>query len=218
MSSNKTIIPISFFDENSNNFTCNNKSYNDLIDYGSLRKQFIRVIPNYYINIKKKGFSLKRKYISGTEEYKKLNEEIITLKEAIFDLREKKRKKIEQIEELRNLMRKIGSKKIIIKDKKQINNNYSNREKNEKQCFVCENRNSRNRNFKESSDDAEDSIAPIISGLTSEKDQVPGCDEDGYQNYKRGSLDSISSNNNSTSCWSFNNEGNFYDKVINKEN
>ena len=89
------------------------QSYKDLINYCSLRKQFSRIIPIYYMDYQKYDFITKQKHVSSIEEYEKLKHEIISLKESINILKSKKQKKIKEIEELRSLMGKIGNKKTI---------------------------------------------------------------------------------------------------------
>ena len=89
------------------------QSYKDLINYCSLRKQFSRVIPVYYMDYQKHDFILKQKHVSSIEEYEKLKQEIISLKESINILKSKKEKKLKEIKELRSLMGKIGNKKTI---------------------------------------------------------------------------------------------------------
>ena len=89
------------------------QSYKDLINYCSLRKQFSRIIPIYYMDYQKYDFITKQKHVSSIEEYEKLKQEIISLKESINILKSKKQKKIKEIEELRSLMGKIGNKKTI---------------------------------------------------------------------------------------------------------
>ena len=121
MSANINNTPIFDSNTNENNLTSTEQSYDDLIGYCALRKQFSRIIPSYYTEIKKQSFKGKRQNISSIEEYKKLKEEINIMQESIEVLKDSKQKKLKQIEELRTLMRKVGNKQIIFKEKKQIN-------------------------------------------------------------------------------------------------
>ena len=101
-----------------NNLTSNEQSYDNLINVCALRKQFSRIIPSYYTEIQKQGLKMKRQNISSIEEYKKLQEEIDMIQESIELLKEKKQKKLKEIENLRSLMRKVGNKKMTKEDKK----------------------------------------------------------------------------------------------------
>ena len=120
MSGNKSIIPTSIINEKNENISLNSTPYNDLIDYGSIRKQFSRIIPSYYMNIQKNRIHSNKKFTSDTEEFNKLKNEIICMEESILALKDIKKKKLEQIEELRILMRKAGNKNIAINNKKII--------------------------------------------------------------------------------------------------
>jgi len=165
-----------------NNLAYNEQSYDNLINVCALRKQFSRIIPSYYTEIQKQGLKMKRQNISSIEEYKKLQEEIDMIQESIELLKEKKQKKLKEIENLRSLMRKVGNKKMTKEDKKQINiinnniNNYCGREKNTRDlCFGCNERKGSN-GFKVSSDEGL-SMAPTLSGLSSGKDDDLGGED-----------------------------------------
>lgn len=179
---------------NNNNILCSQKIYNDLIDYCSIRKQFSRIIPNYYMNFKKINFIKNRKQISNNEEYNKLNEEIISMQKSIDVLKLKKQKKLDEIKGLRNLMRKIGNNKIFNKDKKIIINNYCNRERRDKQCSGNERKGS-NVIFSMSSNETDGGLssALVSSGLSSGKDDY-GDYEEGIQS------DKICDNNCNGNC------------------
>jgi len=203
MSANINNTPIFDSNTNENNLTSTEQSYDDLIGYCALRKQFSRIIPSYYTEIKKQSFKGKRQNISSIEEYKKLKEEINIMQEYIEVLKDSKQKKLKQIEELRTLMRKVGNKQIIFKEKKQINNNiinnYCAREKTTTdQSFRCMERKGSN-SFKVSSDEGL-SIAPTTSGLSSGKDDDAGAEEGGNQKVP---CDYISSSNSSSGSWCF---------------
>ena len=193
------------FDNNTkeNNLVSNEQSYDDLIGYCALRKQFSRIIPSYYTEIQKQDYKIKRKNISSIEEYKKLKEEISLIQESIELLKESKQKKLKEIEDLRTLMRKVGNKQCSKEDKKQINiiinNNYSSKEKVTKdQGFSCKERKGSN-GFKVSSDEGL-SLAPTTSGLSSGKDEDLGGEDAGQPNKYNGSNNS---SNSSSGSWCF---------------
>ena len=212
MSSLNSITPISIINENNNNNAFISKSYIDLINFGSIRKQFSRIIPNY-INYKNQSIGLNT---SSIEEYKKLKQEILSIKESILLLKEKKQKKLDQIEELRNLMRKVGQNKIIYNDKKQNKNNYCTREKNDTKRFG-NNKNERKGSFGniKSLDETEGSsiVAPSNSGLSDNYCDDEGFQKDGDYHFYRKS----SNNNSSNSSMCFVNEANNVGKVLHKE-
>ena len=89
------------------------KAYNDLINYGSIKKQLSRIIPVYYMDYQNYACTFKRNNFTNLEEYEKLKEEIISLKESISILKSQKQQKLKKIEQLRCQMRKIGNKQII---------------------------------------------------------------------------------------------------------
>lgn len=194
----------SLFDSNTNeaNLASDEQSYDDLIGYCALRKQFARIIPSYYIEIQKQSYNKKNNNNSSIEEYKKLKEEINSIQESIDSLKESKQKKLKQIEELRILMRKVGNKQISYKEKEKkqnINNNniniinkYCSREKSD--CFRCTDRKGSN-SFKVSSDEGL-SLQTTTSGLSSGKDDDAGA-EDGVQ--------PLPYSDNSSCCNNFNN-------------
>lgn len=186
MSSLNSITPISIISENNINNAFKSKSYSDLINYGSIRKQFARIIPNY-INYKNQSIGLN---ISSIEEYKKLKQEIISIEESILLLNEKKQKKLDKIEELRNIMRKEGQKKIIYNDKSQNKNNYFNREKKDSKRFDCDKKERKGKgsigNIK-TSDEAEGGYAPCNSGLSDNCCDDEGLQKDNYYLYRNTS-------------------------------
>ena len=203
MSSTTNNTPIFTTNTNENNLVSNEQSYDDLIGYCALRKQFSRIIPSYYTEIQKQDYKIKRKNISSIEEYKKLKEEISLIQESIEVLKETKQKKLKEIEDLRTLMRKVGNKQCSKEDKKQINiiinNNYSSKEKVTKdQGFRCKERKGSN-GFKVSSDEGL-SLAPTTSGLSSGKDEDLGGEDAGQPNKYNGSNNS---SNSSSGSWCF---------------
>ena len=116
MSANNNNTPIFTSNTKENILASNEQSYDDLIGYYALRKQFTRIIPSYYTEVQKQSYKSKRQNNSNMEEYKKLKEEINIMKESIELLKESKQKKLKKIEDLRVLMRKVGNKQINTKD------------------------------------------------------------------------------------------------------
>ena len=182
---------------NTNNDFSSSQSYNDLINYCSIRKQFIRIIPQSMTIQNKKLISKNKKFSSNIEEYRKYKQEIISLKESISLLREKKQKKLEQIEELRCLMRKVGNK----------NNSESKEQRNNDQRFRCNSNDKKQRCFDcttGTSDSVEGylSLVPTTSDLSSGKDD-DAAPEGGNYGESDAQCDFIISNDSSSS--SFNN-------------
>ena len=185
-------------------FDNNDQYYDDLIGYGAIRKQFSRIIPSYYNEIDNHSYrNLNHKASpSSIEEYKRLKEEINTMKSSIELLKESKQQKLKQIEDLRVIMRKVGSKiySNINKDKKQINNNYCCREK------PCTQQNTKymvkqNCGIKNSEEGL--SLTPATSGLSSGKDEDAGAEDKGCQDpYFNNSRNS----NSSSGSWCFREE------------
>ncbi len=98
---------------NMNMILSKDKDYNDLINYGSIKKQLSRIIPVYYMDYQNYAYNFKQNNFTNIEEYEKLKEEIISLKESIYILKSQKQQKLKEIEQLRCQMRKIGNKQII---------------------------------------------------------------------------------------------------------
>jgi len=193
MSSSKQITPILSQELFGINPQSKCQSYNDLINYGSIRKQFSRLIPQY-IKYQNKKYISNSKFTSNIEEMNKLKQEIISMKESISLLRTKKQKKLEQIEELRCFMRKIGDKQnnSYNKENSSLNrvSNYYQREtninNNNDKCFRGNNKiiNEKqvNNNIKGSSDEVEGGLSNMqsTSDLSSGKDE-PAQDEGEYK-------------------------------------
>jgi len=203
MSANTKNTPIFTSNTKENILTSNEQSYDDLIGYYALRKQFARIIPSYYTEIQKQSYKNKRQNNSNMEEYKKLKEEINIMKESIELLKESKQKKLKKIEDLRVLMRKVGNKQINNKEKIQINtinninNNYCSREKSDpNEEFRCSERKGSS-GFKVSSDEGL-SLGTTASGLSSGKDDDAGA-EDGQNK----PISYSPSSNSSSGSWCF---------------
>ena len=216
MSANTNNTPVFDSNTNENIIVSNEQSYDELIGYCALRKQFNRIIPSYYTKLHSQPLKTSRKNISSIEEYKKLKEEINTMKDSIELLKESKQKKLKEIEELRNLMRQVGNKQLTYKEKKpiinnKINNNYCAREKSHTdQCFRSERKESSG--FKVSSDEGL-SLAPTTSGLSSGKDDDCGAEEGGNPQPMPYGVFSNSSNS-STNSWCFIDENNRKELIL----
>ena len=213
MSSSNQITPIlskSFFEHNPKSQT---QTYNELINYGSIRKQFSRIIP-FYMNYQNKKFNINRNYSSNIEEFHKLKEEIISMKSSIAFLKERKQKKLEQIEELRCLMRKVGHKQAYYNNSNHITNYHqreTNGHKTNNQYFRGTNKNidkkQRCDNIRSSSDEVEGglSLMPSTSGMSSGKDDE-AAPEGGYEGDKQG--DFICENSSDNYLWNNSNNNN----------
>ena len=208
MSSSNQITPISLKSVFEVKIESSSQSYNDLINYGSIRKQFTRLIPNF-MNYQNNKYKLNNNYSSNIEEFRKLKQEILTMKESITLLKEKKQQKLEQIEELRCLMRKVGNKEnnYNCKEKNNFNShtNFHQRETNDqktiKQCFRGTNRKQQSDNTKTSSDEVETGLIRSTSDMSSGKDDE-AAPEDGYDGDKQGDFILCEINNsNSNSFW-----------------
>ena len=202
MSSSNQITPLLSKEISDKEIQSQSHSYIDLINLGSLRKQFSRLIPEYMNYPKNKNYIPNRIYASNLEEIKKLQEEIISIKDAISSLKEKKHQKLEQIEQLRCFMRKVGSmpnnnhNNIIINKYQQRETNIN---KNTKQFFKGNyNNNNRKRSNNSSEDFEAGSFNPSTSDLSFGKDDdsAPQDNHDDYQDDLILSFDSSSNNNN----------------------
>ena len=180
MSSNNIIIPLSVFNEKENDPFSNIKSYHKLIDYCSIRKQITRKFPIYSRYYENEAIPRNKKNIHNEEEYNKLKQEINSIENSLIILKERKQKKLAQIEELRKIMRKEGMKKFM--NIKKNRNNCYNRERNDKPCFRKERKESYGTNIVSGETEEGSSNAPI-SGLSSGKDDN-GNEETGYQSCK----------------------------------
>ena len=196
---------------NTNNDFSSSQSYNDLINYCSIRKQFNRIIPQSMTIQNKKLISKNKKFSSNIEEYRKYKQEIISLKESISLLREKKQKKLEQIEELRCLMRKVGNKNnsnnTVHSPIKYHNERESKEQRNNDQRFRCNSYDKKQRCFdcttgKSDSVEGYLSLVPTTSDLSSGKDD-DAAPEGGNYGESDAQCDFIISNDSSSS--SFNN-------------
>ena len=165
---------------------------------------------SFIVDYQNKKYKLNHNSSSNIEELNKLKQEIISIKESIASLQEKKQRKLAQIEELRRLMRKVGNKQNnnndIIKQKNNINiiPNYHQRETNDnktnKQYFRGTNKNNHSDNIKSSSDEVEGGLSLMhsTSDMSSGKDDE-AAPEGGYEGDDQGDLILCE---NSSSLWS----------------
>ena len=208
MSSFVEISALSSQVNTNNDNSSSSKPYNDLLNFGSIRKQFIRIVPQYMSLENKKLYS-KNKFISNIEELNKYKQEIISLKESISLLQEKKQRKLEQIEELRCLMRKVGNKQNNNSNNNfHINNYHKEREtkdqRNNDQRFrgASDKKHRFAANTTTTCDDNEGglSLLPSSSGLSSGKDDDTAPESGIYQdNQEDFNLSLSNSNSSSTS-------------------
>ena len=213
MSSFVEISALSSQVNTNNDNSSSSKPYNDLLNFGSIRKQFIRIVPQYMSLENKKLYS-KNKFTSNIEELNKYKQEILSLKESISILKEKKQKKLEQIEELRCLMRKVGHKQAYYNNSNHITNYHqreTNGHKTNNQYFRGTNKNidkkQRCDNIRSSSDEVEGglSLMPSTSGMSSGKDDE-AAPEGGYEGDKQG--DFICENSSDNYLWNNSNNNN----------
>ena len=208
MSSFVEISALSSQVNTNNDNSSSSKPYNDLLNFGSIRKQFIRIVPQYMSLENKKLYS-KNKFTSNIEELNKYKQEIISLKESISLLQEKKQRKLEQIEELRCLMRKVGNKQHNSSNNNfHINNYHKEREtkdqRNNDQRFrgASDKKHRFAANTTTTCDDNEGglSLLPSSSGLSSGKDDDTAPESGIYQdNQEDFNLSLSNSNSSSTS-------------------
>ena len=214
MSSTNQISPISLKSFFEIDVELSSKSYNNLINYGSMRKQFSRLIPNY-MNYQNKKYKFINNYSSNIEELKKLKQEIISMNESISLLKEKKQQKLEQIEELRCLMRKVGNKqnKYDYNNFNSITNNHQREtrdQKTNKQCFRGTNKKQHSENIKASNVEVEGGLSLMrsTSDISSGKDDE-AAPEGGYEGDKQGDFIICEINNSSSkSFWKNNSNRN----------
>lgn len=208
MSSTLEICQFPSIVNTNNNSTSSPKSYNDLINYCSIRKQLLRIIPQY-MSIGNQKIISKNKYSSNIEEFRKCKQEIISLKESISLLQEKKQNKLKQIEELRCLMRKVGNKQNTTNNNNyHINNYHKEREtrdqRNNDQRFrgASDKKHRFAANTTTTCEESEGglSLLPSSSGLSSGKDDDTAPESGIYQDHDNQEDFNLSlSNSNSSS-------------------
>ena len=208
MSSFVEISALSSQVNTNNDNSSSSKPYNDLLNFGSIRKQFIRIVPQYMSLENKKLYS-KNKFTSNIEELNKYKQEIISLKESISLLQEKKQNKLKQIEELRCLMRKVGNKQNTTNNNNyHINNYHKEREtkdqRNNDQRFrgASDKKHRFAANTTTTCEESEGglSLLPSSSGLSSGKDDDTAPESGIYQDHDNQEDFNLSlSNSNSSS-------------------
>ena len=208
MSSFVEISALSSQVNTNNDNSLSSKPYNDLLNFGSIRKQFIRIVPQYMSLENKKLYS-KNKFTSNIEELNKYKQEIISLKESISLLQEKKQNKLKQIEELRCLMRKVGNKQNTTNNNNyHINNYHKEREtrdqRNNDQRFrgASDKKHRFAANTTTTCEESEGglSLLPSSSGLSSGKDDDTAPESGIYQDHDNQEDFNLSlSNSNSSS-------------------
>ena len=172
--------------KSTNNYS--NQSYNELISFGSIRKQLLRQIPSYLNYINKK-YPLTKIYPLNLEEFQKIKEEILSIKKSINLLKKEKKKKLDEIEQLRCLMHKVRNGKCEFNNYENnkdinINNNCQQEifmEKNKNPYFRRNNKKSNNDITKSSSEENKQKLSFIhsTSNNSSEKDEADS--NDGYE-------------------------------------
>ena len=212
MSSTNSIPFISLSLTNELNLPAQSQSYSELMNYGSIRKQFARLIPQY-MNYNNKNHSSNLKFYSDIEEYQKLKQEITSMKDSILILKEKKQKKLEQIEQLRCLMRKVGNRSYNNNNNNKNNLHFvknNNREtslnNNNGKYFRCDNKKQQqqkcdNNNNKGSVDESDGALClvPTTSGISSGKDDE-AAPEGNYQDSGDNHGDDFINNSSSNCC------------------
>ena len=211
MSSTNSIPFISLSLTNELNLPAQSQSYSELMNYGSIRKQFARLIPQY-MNYNNKNHSYTLKFYSDIEEYQKLKQEITSMKDSILILKEKKQKKLEQIEQLRCLMRKVGNRSYNNNNNNKNNLHFvknNNREtslnNNNGKYFRCDNKKQQQQkcdnNNKGSVDESDGALClvPTTSGISSGKDDE-AAPEGNYQDSGDNHGDDFINNSSSNCC------------------
>ena len=211
MSSTNSIPFISLSLTNELNLPAQSQSYSELMNYGSIRKQFARLIPQY-MNYNNKNHSSTLKFYSDIEEYQKLKQEITSMKDSILILKEKKQKKLEQIEQLRCLMRKVGNRSYNNNNNNKNNLHFvknNNREtslnNNNGKYFRCDNKKQQQQkcdNNNIGSVDESDGalcLVPTTSGISSGKDDE-AAPEGNYQDSGDNHGDDFINNSSSNCC------------------
>lgn len=172
--------------KSTNNYS--NQSYNELISFGSIRKQLARQIPSYLNYINKK-YPLTKIYPLNFEEFQKIKEEMLSIKKSINLLKKEKQKKLDEIAQLRCLMHQVRNGKcefINCENNKDINiNNNCQQEifkqKNRNPYFRGNNKKFNNDITKSSSEENKQKLSFIhsTSNNSSEKDEADS--NDGYE-------------------------------------
>ena len=185
-SSQTSFLPLKLSFKSTNNYS--NQSYNELISFGSIRRQLARQIPSYLNYINKK-YPLTKIYPLNFEEFQKIKEEMLSIKKSINLLKKEKQKKLDEIAQLRCLMHQVRNGKYEFSNCENnkdinINNNCQQEifmEKNKNPYFRRNNKKPNNDNIKSSSEESERKLSFIhsTSNNSSEKDEADS--NDGYE-------------------------------------
>ena len=185
-SSQTSFLSLKLSFKSTNNYS--NQSYNELISFGSIRKQLARQIPSYLNYINKK-YPLTKIYPLNLEEFQKIKEEILSIKKSINLLKKEKQKKLDEIAQLRCLMHQIRNGKCEFnncENNKDININNDCQqeifmEKNKNPYFRGNNKKFNNDITKSSSEENKQKLSFIhsTSNNSSEKDEADS--NDGYE-------------------------------------
>ena len=185
-SSQTSFLSLKLSFKSTNNYS--NQSYNELISFGSIRKQLARQIPSYLNYINKK-YQLTKIYPLNFEEFQKIKEEMLSIKKSINLLKKEKQKKLDEIAQLRCLMHQVRNGKCEFNNCENnkdinINNNCQQEifmEKNKNPYFRRNNKKSNNDITKSSSEENEQKLSFIhsTSNNSSEKDEADS--NDGYE-------------------------------------
>ena len=138
-----------------------NQSYNELISFGSLRKQLLRQIPSYLNYINKK-YQLTKIYPLNFEEFQKIKEEMLSIKKSI------------------NLLKKENENNKDIN----INNNCQQEifmEKNKNPYFRGNNKKFNNDITKSSSEENKQKLSFIHSTSNNSSEKAEADSNDGYE-------------------------------------
>ena len=170
--------------KSTNNYS--NQSYNELISFGSIRKQLARQIPSYLNYINKK-YPLTKIYPLNFEEFQKIKEEMLSIKKSINLLKKEKQKKLDEIEQLRCLMHQVRNGKCEFNNCENnkdinINNNCQQeifKKKNKNPYFRRNNKKFNNSNSASEENKQKSSFIHSTSNNSSEKDEADS--NDGYE-------------------------------------
>ena len=209
-SSQTSILSLKLSFKSTNNYS--NQSYNELISFGSIRKQLARQIPSYLNYINKK-YPLTKIYPLNLEEFQKIKEEILSIKKSINILKKEKQKKLDEIEQLRCLMHQVRNGKCEFNNCENnkdinINNNCQQEifmEKNKNPYFRGNNKKSNNDITKSSSEENKQKLSFIhsTSNNSSEKDEA-----DSNGNYEVENQKELIIYENQNCCHSKNDDNN----------
>ena len=170
--------------KSTNNYS--NQSYNELISFGSIRKQLARQIPSYLNYINKK-YPLTKIYPLNFEEFQKIKEEMLSIKKSINLLKKEKQKKLDEIAQLRCLMHQVRNGKCEFNNCENnkdinINNNCQQeifKKKNKNPYFRRNNKKFNNSNSASEENKQKLSFIHSTSNNSSEKDEADS--NDGYE-------------------------------------